>query len=202
MPVTSRVATSGPGLGPIQEAVALLVRKRLLVGIPGDSAPRQPGPGQKGTPPSNALIGYVLETGAPEMNLPARPFLVPGVTAAKPAIIKGMRKATVAAFSGKPAQINNGIDEAGLAAVASVKATMLNGGFAALSDRTIEARARRRNPDTGKLRQDGRSKDARAFLKLRAEGTPDAVLHDAGLAKPLLDTFSLYGSIQYVIKDR
>ena len=198
----STITSSGPGVGMIEKAMQDLIRKRLLVGIPGDSAPRQPEPGQKGTPPSNALVGYILETGDAEMNLPARPFLVPGVTAAKPAIIKGMQKATVAAFSGKPAQINKGFDEAGLAAVASVKATMLNGGFAPLSDRTIEARARRRNPETGKLKRDGRSEDARAFLKLRAEGTPDAVLHDAELAKPLLDTFDLYGSVKYVIKDQ
>ena len=40
------------------------------------------------------------------------------------------------------------------------------------------------------LRQDG------------GEGVPDAVLHDAGLAQPLLDTRSLYGSITYVIRTK
>lgn len=192
----------GPGLGVIEKAVRDLTKKRLLVGIPGDTAARQPLPGQKGTPISNAVIGYIQERGDDELHIPARPFLVPGVTAALPAITKGLRKAVVSALSGKSGDVNNGFDEAGLAAQVSVKATMRSGSFAPLSDRTIEARARRRNPETGKLLQDGRSRDARSFLKLRGEGTPDDVLHDAGFATPLIDTGSLILAIQYAIKDK
>ena len=117
-------------------------------------------------PLSNGAIGYILETGAPERNLPARPFLVPGVRAALPEIRKGMHKAVVAALSGKPGDIDKGLDEAGLMAVASVQQTMIAGGFVPLSDRTIETRARRRYPDTGKLVNSKSSRDARAFLKL------------------------------------
>ncbi|WP_237482629.1 hypothetical protein [Lichenibacterium dinghuense] len=172
------------------------------MGIPGDSAPRAPEPGQKGTPPSNAVIGYIQEFGDDEKHIPARPFLVPGVENARPAIVKGMENAARAAFSAQPSKINDGLHEAGLSAEVSVKKKMIDGPFAPLSDRTIEARARRRNSETGKLLGDGRSKDARSFLKLRAEGVPDDVLHDAGLAKPLLDTYDLQRSVTHVIKDR
>lgn len=201
MPVRSRVKSSG-GMGPITRAVTALTKKRLLVGIPGDAPARPAEPGQKGTPPSNALLGYTLETGAPDRNLPARPFLVPGVENAKPDIERGMHRAAVAAFSGNAEGIETGFRQAGFAAENAVKQKMLDGPFAPLSARTIEQRARRRNPETGKLKQDGRSKDARAFLKLQAEGVPDDVLHDAGLAKPLLDTFDLYNSVTHVIRDR
>ncbi|MGI3903110.1 MAG: hypothetical protein ACRYGP_30320 [Janthinobacterium lividum] len=201
MPARAKVSSKGAGIGPIQKSVEKLIRTRLLVGIPGDSAPRQPAPGEK-NPPNNAVIGYLMETGDAEMNLPARPFLDPGVRAALPAITKGMTKAVVSALSGKPAEIKNGFDEAGLAAVASIQGVMIAGGFAPLSDRTIEARARRRNPDTGKLSGAATSRNARNFLKLRGEGVPDEVLHDAGLAAPLLDTRSLFRSVTYIVKQR
>ena len=202
MPVRSNLRRTGSGLGPIEKAVAHLAKTRLLVGIPGDSAPRDPVPGQKGTPPSNALVGYVMEFGEPSKNIPARPFLVPGVDDARAEIVKGMEKATVSALSGKPAGIRDGLDQAGLAAVASVQAKMIAGPFAPLSQRTIEARARRRYADTGKLVGTAPARNARAFLKLQAEGTPDAVLHDAGLATPLLDTRSLLRSITHVIEEK
>ncbi len=198
MAVRSTLTRSGRGLGPIEKAVAQLVKTRLLVGVPAGST-RDPEPGQKGTPPSNGTIAYILELGDDEMHIPPRPFLGPGVRAAMPDITKGMRRAVVGALSGKPSEIKAGFDQAGLMAVASVQVTMQAGGFAPLSDRTIEARARRRNPETGKLLGDGRSRDARSFLKLRKEGTPDAVLHDAGFARPLLDTYSLYRSITYIV---
>ena len=201
MAVRSTIKRSGPGLGPIEKAVAQLNRTRLLVGIPSGSR-RDPEPGEKGTPPSNGVLGYILDHGDPQMNLPPRPFLRPGVRAARTEISKGMRRAATGALSGKLAEIKAGFDQAGLAAQVSVQATMQAGGFAPLSDRTIEARARRRNPETGRLLGDGRSRDARSFLKLRGEGVPDAVLHDAGFAKPLLDTYSLYRSIQYIVETK
>lgn len=201
MATRSTVARAGKGR-PILDGVAQLGRKRLLVGVPGDTAPREAAPGQKSAPPSNALVGYVMELGDDELHIPPRPFLAPGVQSAKPAITKGMHKAVTSALSGKPAGIDDGLNEAGLAAVASVHATMIAGGFAPLSDRTIEARARRRDPDTGRLVGAATSRNARNFLKLRAEGTPDAVLHDAGLATPLLDTRSLFRSVTHIIRTK
>ena len=202
MLVSSRLRTSpGPRLGPSEAAFKQLSKKVLLVGIPGDSAPRAPEPGQKGTPPSNAVIGYIQEFGDDELHIPPRPFLVPGVRAVLPAITRGLHKAAVSAFSGKPGQIRNGFDEAGLAAQASVKATMDSGPFAPLSQRTIEGRARRRNSETGKLLQDGRSRAARKFLAGQAAGQSDAELHAAGFAKPLVDTGSLRTAVQYVVKE-
>ena len=100
------------------------------------------------------------------------------------------------------AGIDAGYDRAGLAAVVAVKAKMQEGPYAPLALGTIEARARRRYADTGKLVGTKSSRDARNFLKLRGQGVPDEVLHDAGLAQPLIDTRSLLTSITYIKKDR
>ncbi len=202
MPAISTLKRSGLGIGPSEAAFRQLTRKRLLVGIPDTAAERPPEPGQKGTPPSNAVVGYAMEYGLPDKNIPARPFLIPGIKAALPAIVTGMLKSTTAALSAKPGDINKGLDEAGLAAVASVQGKMIDGPFAPLAQATIEARARRRYEDTGKLVGTKSSREARQFLKLQQQGTPDEVLHDAGLATPLLDTRSLFRSITYVIKDK
>lgn len=202
MPVKSTLKRTGPGLGPIEKAVARLAKTRLLVGVPGDAAPRPAVPGQKGTPPSNALVGYIMETGDAEMNIPARPFLRPGVRAALPEVQKGFHFAVVGALSGRPSDIAKGFEYAGSAAVGSVKATMQAGGFAPLAQSTIEARARRKYKDTGRAIGTKSSRDARSYLKLQAEGTPEWALQDAGLATPLLDTRSLYGSIQYIVKEK
>jgi hypothetical protein len=188
--------------GPIFKAIREALKLEVLVGIPDTAAERKPEPGQKGTPPSNAVIGYLMEYGDAQMNLPARPFLLPGVQSMQGTVPATLAKGIEGVFLGKADAYKKALDQVGLAAQVAVKAKMIDGGFAPLSDRTIEAHARRKNADTGKLKQDGRSRDARSFLKLRAEGVPDEVLHDADLAKPLLDTFSLYTSIQYVIRDK
>jgi hypothetical protein len=60
-------------MGDVIEAISQLSNKDVLVGIP-DSAPER-----TDTPITNAQIGYVMETGSPAHNVPARPFLVPGV---------------------------------------------------------------------------------------------------------------------------
>ena len=188
--------------GRIFKAIREALKKEVLVGVPDSSADRQPAPGEKGTPPSNAVIGYLMEHGSDEHHIPPRPFLVPGVRSIQGQASGVLLKGITGAFLAKPSAYDAALAEVGAMAVASVQATMIAGGFAPLSDRTIEARARRRYEDTGKLVGTATSRNARKFLKLRAEGTPDDVLHDAGLATPLLDTRSLFRSITYVIRNK
>lgn len=202
MPAKSSVTSKGR-LGQIGDGVRRLVKQELLVGVPDSTAERQPEPGEKGTPPSNAVIGYTQEFGDDDLRIPPRPFLVPGVENAKPEIVAALKIAGAAIITGSDLNaVEKGFNRAGLAAVASVKDKMMSGPFAPLSPRTIEARATRRNPETGKLKGDKPSREARQFLKLQGEGVPDDVLHGAGLAQPLLDTRSLFKGISYVVRDK
>ncbi len=197
--ITSKVTQKG-GFGPITQAVASLVKQRVLVGIPGDTSARPAEPGQP-NPINNAVLGYILETGAPAQNIPARPFLVPGVKSVGPQMAAILASAAEKAFTGDAGAAEAGLRAVGLIAEVAVKQTMQAGDFAPLSDRTIQARARRRWSDTGKLKGDKASRDARRFLKLRGEGTPDDVLQGAGLAEPLVDTRSLLTSVTHVLVD-
>ena len=69
----SGVKFSGQGLEAIFSAVEKLVQTDVLVGIPhGEDRSDSDGI-------TNAQIGYILETGSPAMNLPARLHLARGV---------------------------------------------------------------------------------------------------------------------------
>ncbi|WP_158810462.1 hypothetical protein [Beijerinckia sp. L45] len=179
----------------LEKATKDLVRRELLIGIPGDGPARPPEPGEK-TPPSNALLGYVAENGDEELKIPARPFLLPGVEDARDAITKGLTRAGKAVLDGDPNGLEVGFAMAGAAAVAAVKKKILEGSFAPLADSTLEARARRKRAN-GKLSQAESSKAARLELANRAAGVDQSTD-----AKPLYDTHSLFNSITYVIKDK
>ncbi len=72
-----------------------LTAKRVLVGIPQAENARD-----DGSPIGNAAIGFIQEHGDPEHNLPARPFLVPGVESVHDKSIARLRKAGEAALLG------------------------------------------------------------------------------------------------------
>ncbi|MCL8000204.1 hypothetical protein M8994_18395 [Brucella sp. 21LCYQ03] len=126
-----------------------LTKTDVLVGIPAQGNSREDGM-------NNAAIGYINETGDPERNLPARPFLVPGVDSVKDDIAKQLRKAAEASLDGRNEAVLDRLDEAGNRAVDAVKSTIVNGEFAPLSERTKADRAKRGQDfkplfDTGEL---------------------------------------------------
>ena len=130
-----------------------LTKTDVLVGIPAQGSTRQ----DDGA--NNALIGYILENGDPERNLPARPFLVPGVDAASEEVGKRLTKAADAALDGRQEAIDTQLRAAGMVAESSVKLTITNGEFAPLSERTLKERKKRGRSgekpliDTGQLRR-------------------------------------------------
>ena len=79
------------------QAIEGLTRQEVLVGIPGDVPART---AVAGKPPiTNPVIGYLNEFGSPAANIPARPFLQPGVNNAIPAIIARLRAGAIKALA-------------------------------------------------------------------------------------------------------
>ncbi|WCM21363.1 hypothetical protein NDK50_07920 [Paraburkholderia bryophila] len=136
----------------IIRAISDIAKKDVLVGIP-DSAPDR-----KDGPISNAQIGYILETGSPAKNIPARPFLVPGVVAVQGEIADRLGKAADAALDGSSQAAERQLTSAGITAENSVKQKINSNIQPELADSTLEARRRRgvtrENTlvDTGQLR--------------------------------------------------
>lgn len=115
-------------------AVKAMAAKRVLVGIPSEKAPR------RGDPINNATLGYIHENGSPARNIPARPFLIPGVEEAAPKAIEAMKKFAAQGLT-DPAAVDKGLNAAGLIAQAFVKNRIRNGvGFAQLSEKTLAKR--------------------------------------------------------------
>lgn len=163
----------------VAAGISMLVGTRVMVGVPAEKAERK-----DGEPITNAALAYIHEHGAPEANIPARPFLMPGIEAEKAAITSGLKVAGQAALDGKPGTVDRAFHAVGLKGQAAIRKKITDGPFAPLADSTVKARARR-----------GR-KGAKQELANRRSGQAPS----ADLVKPLIDRGELRNSISYVIR--
>lgn len=135
-----------------------LTKKQLLIGIPASGAEREPEPGTKSTP-NNAALGYLNEFGDAEMNIPARPHLLPGVESILPRAIPRLKKAGEAALSGDKTAMDAAFDQVGGIAAGAVQERITDGPFVKLSPRTLARRKAKGRTgerpliDTGRLRR-------------------------------------------------
>lgn len=134
----SRVTVTRDMLDKIMASLAAMGGKRVLIGIPAPENGRNDGA------IGNAALGYVHERGSGVRNIPARPFLVPGVQAAEPLTLKTLKVTAQQMLTGKSEAIDRGLNAAGLIAQSSVKRTLKAGeGFAPLAPATLAARRRK-----------------------------------------------------------
>lgn len=118
-------------------AIQDMAKKHVLVGIPSSENGRNDGS------IGNAALGAIHENGSGVRNIPARPFLKPGVAAAADQCVKVLKSAAQNAFTDKNA-IDKGLNAAGLIAQASVKKRILSQeGFTPLKAATLAARKRK-----------------------------------------------------------
>ncbi len=158
----------------IDRVLKFAIRQKVLIGIPAEKAARSDGG------PSNAQIAYWQEYGAPEANIPARPFLGPGMEKSEAMIVAELRRAAGKAIglavegdvSGGKAAVTEGMHRIGLKAATNIQAQISAGLSPPLAERTIYARLHRR--------------------KNRRSGSD---------MKPLIDTGLLLRSITYVIRN-
>lgn len=163
--------------------ITSLTSKTILVGIPEDTTGRQDD--ERG-PMNNATLGYIHEHGSPAQNIPARPFLVPGVKDAEDEITAKLKAGASKALSGDKGGAEVAMKAAGQIAEEAVKERFYSGDFAPLAKSTVQARARR-----------GR-KGAKEELASHAAGNAP----NAENARPLIDTGALRDSIRYVIRKK
>lgn len=135
------------------KAINELGAKDVLVGIPEGNTDRK-----SGDPATNALIGYVQEFGSPANNIPARPFLIPGVQDIQKPAADRLKVAAQRALSGDLSQAEKQLHAAGMMGQNSARAKINSNIQPKLSERTLAARrargVTRENTliDTGQLR--------------------------------------------------
>ena len=133
-------------VGKILKGMDSLGRQYVLVGVPAAKGPRQ-----DGEPINNATIAYLMEFGVPEMNIPARPTIIPGVRACQAKVAAYLKVAGLAAVSADQARVDRALNAAGLTAQASIRNEFLNNQFPPLAASTIAARLRRGRTGTRPL---------------------------------------------------
>jgi len=170
-------------------SISALAKKDVLVGIP-DSAPER-----EDTPMTNAQIGYVMETGSPAHNVPARPFLVPGVQDVQAECAERLKDGATAALDGNETGATRALTAAGMIAEQSVKKKIGSNIPPALSPETI--RNRRRSRQTQSMR-----KSEKDYLKAIADGVDPAQAQTAAGIIPLVNTGSLRNSVTHVVRDK
>ncbi|WP_223840741.1 hypothetical protein [Pseudomonas extremaustralis] len=132
-----------------------LANKQVLVGIPASKAEREEGDEE---PINNAQLGYIHEYGSPKANIPARPFLNPGIARTQESINNHLKKAAKAAMDGNSEKVDVELNATGLIAQAGARNEINSGTFEALAPATLAARRRRGRTgdkpliDTGQLR--------------------------------------------------
>ena len=174
------------------EAVGRLTTAQVLVGVPSAKGPRRQGQ------ISNATLAYIHENGSPAQNIPARPFIRPGIRRVRAELIRMMRQGAHDAVRGKRVDATVILNRVGMKARNAVveEITDPTPPFAPLKPATVRARLRRTNAGRRQLK---------AMEKLaKVSGKPmQAVLSEwagAGNAKPLIDTGQLRASITYVVR--
>lgn len=136
----------------VAAGIEKLATTRVMVGVPAEKGARQ-----DDEPINNAALAYIMDNGAPEAGIPARPFMRPGIMAKQAEITAALRKTGEAALDG-PERAEKGFHRVGLIGQAAVRAKINDGPFQPLADSTIEdRRARGRTGtkpliDTGQLR--------------------------------------------------
>lgn len=165
----------------IVDNLKALGAKNVQVGIPGDSG------GRDGA--TNAQIGYYHERGAPDSGLPARPFLVPGVTDAQPKVAAILEKTAKKAVTGD-ADIGAALEAVGLVAVSSVRKKFDDNQWEPLADSTVKARVRRQGA------KGGNKQYKEHYKKYKASGDLNEVRGDLQI---LVDTGAMRQAITHVI---
>ena len=181
--IKSGVKMTHDGMPALKEKLAALTKQQVLVGFPAGD----PKSVRKEDPAiTNASLAYIHDNGAPEANIPARPFMREGIRLAEKGITNGLWNTAkkVVQPEGTTADINAGLSVAGIRAVNGIRKRINEGIPPPLSDRTLAARAARGR--TGAMWE----------LAWRAAGAPAGT----DLAKPLIDTGQLRNAVTFVIR--
>lgn len=184
----SRVKVKLDKIADVADALSRLAETRVMAGVPSSKTSRD----NEGQPINNAELMAIHETGAPEINLPARPVIHPAIKKVQPEIVKGLEEAGKAALAGNVAGTDKAFHAVGIIAQNAMRERITNGPFVPLSPKTIAGRAAK----AGR----GRRKGEQKYLDLVRSGIDPSQAQAATGIKPLIDTGQLRRSLTYVIR--
>ncbi len=177
------------------KAVKLLTTTKVMVGVPSEDAGRN-----NSGPISNAYLALIHDQGAPEANIPARPFMKPGIEAVQDKIEDGLKKAGEIAFTwggtNAPQAVERQFHRIGMIAQSSIKNKIRAGIPPPLAPSTIKGRIYR--VKSKKRRK--RLKDLLASGSVAASRQEGYEEYSPGLFTPLIVSGQLLNAITYVLR--
>lgn len=129
----------------VMKDISKVMTRDVLVGIPAEEGTR------RGLETTNPQLGYIHENGAPEANIPPRPFLLPGVRAAQSKVVEFLRIAANAQLSGNDTKAEKALHAAGFTATVAVQRRIHMGPFVPLKASTLRRRRARGRTGTKPL---------------------------------------------------
>jgi phage gpG-like protein len=124
-------------LSQFEQAIILLERKQILAGVPEAKARR------KGDPINNATLAAIHDKGSPSQNIPARPFMEPGIKSVGTKIEQKLLSAGQAVLEGDSNKAAQRLEETGLIAQNGLRAMVNSNIQPPLKPATLAARRRR-----------------------------------------------------------
>jgi hypothetical protein len=183
-----RVEITYDNVNNVVKGIQALTGQQVLVGIPEEKGARS-----NSDPVTNAALGYIHEFGSPQHNIPARPWLIPGVRKGARDYMPHLRGAAAAVLDGKTTVAFRELNMAGILAAQSAQNMMATGNFVPLSPATI--RARRYSRTTKSIRV-----SEKQYLALIKQGVSPATAQSAVGIRPLINTRQLFNSVTYVVR--
>jgi hypothetical protein len=172
----------------IFKSMAELTGKAVYVGIPEADATRN-----DDAEMNNARLGYIHEFGSPLANIPARPFLIPGVNNVEKETGEQLGKAAKAALDGDSKLADQMLNRAGVVVSNEVKRVINSNIPPPLKPRTVRDRYKTRGTK-------GRRDNEILYMQLIGQGMEPAAAQDQAGIIALIDTGQLRNSITYVVK--
>lgn len=176
----------------IAAALKKLSNSSVYIGVSENTEGRSAATGAAGAGPTNAQLAYIHETGSPARNIPARPFLKPGIKDSQSGWMPYLQQAMNAALQGNEAGMEKALHAAGITAVTSVKRVITAKIPPPIKPATMAKRRRHRGSKQAKARA--------AYREFHSKYQAGLVGMDASSVTPLVDTGQLLNSITYVIK--
>lgn len=191
--MSKRVSVVKDSVTRVVRSINELVGKQVLIGIP-DSTTDRDDDDEKG-PITNAALGYIHENGNPATNLPARPFLVPGVKSVEDVAVAELKKAAQVSLDGDARKADVYLNRAGFIGMNGAKQEISYANFEPLKPASV--RSRRYARKTQSLRE-----DEKQYLKLVGQGMSAEGAQNVTGIQPLINTGQLRNAINYVVRNK
>jgi len=187
-----RITVTKDTVSQVVASINDLVRKQVLIGIPDSTTSREQEVAGEMT---NATLGYIHEHGSPAANIPARPFLVPGVQKVEDKAVESLKKAAQATLRGDTRKADQHLQTAGIIGMGGAKGEISWGDFEPLKPSTV--RDRRKSRGTQSMRD-----SERIYLSMIERGvSPEEAQSVAGI-RPLINTGQLRNALTYVVRKK